>query len=128
MYEGACVKSCPDGTFSGQLVCQRCHYSCRSCHGPESNQCIDCHTDATPIVHLLDSVQCLPISLANEFYDSQWYFYLCLAFAGNVLIFLSVIIWCCLRSFVRSRPQKGDYQIQNTLDRVVYDFSSDTDG
>jgi len=44
LYQGACVATCPDGTYSVGAgatgrVCAPCHPVCKHCTGPASNQC-----------------------------------------------------------------------------------------
>ena len=56
---------CRPGQFpDSDGVCKECHYSCKSCYGPGSNQCSTCYSDDKPF---LASNQCLD-SCPHEFY------------------------------------------------------------
>lgn len=53
-YKSSCVPSCPVGSFFSELEhgCRRCHESCASCAGDQSQQCTGC-SPATVLVQQL---------------------------------------------------------------------------
>ena len=44
LFEGTCLKTCPEGTYKNVNLkkCSSCHYSCKSCVGPEKSDCTFC--------------------------------------------------------------------------------------
>lgn len=47
-YRGRCV--CPssgfyDNIIKEDIVCQKCHSSCKACYGPRSHDCLTCDID-----------------------------------------------------------------------------------
>lgn len=48
------------------LTCPKCHYSCRSCTGPSSSQCIDCSTTSHRTISI-NSCFCDPRYYDNGF-------------------------------------------------------------
>lgn len=43
--DSTCVQECPVGYYAGdkdERACKRCHFSCKSCAGRHSLQCVDC--------------------------------------------------------------------------------------
>ncbi|KCV67982.1 TKL protein kinase [Fonticula alba] len=48
LLDGACVPTCPQGTWEDGNRCTACHPSCISCFGPDPTHCDICHAD-TPL-------------------------------------------------------------------------------
>lgn len=44
LSEGKCVSSCPDGSYGDDDTndCEECHPSCRTCRGPDEDDCLSC--------------------------------------------------------------------------------------
>ncbi|XP_063049510.1 proprotein convertase subtilisin/kexin type 5-like [Engraulis encrasicolus] len=42
--DGTCIKQCPDGYYgdADEYVCERCHWSCRTCRDRHSTDCYSC--------------------------------------------------------------------------------------
>lgn len=66
---GDCLKQCPQQTFSDSSgwLCQSCHTSCQTCHGPRATNCDLC-LGGNPPVH----GQCPPVNCPlGQYYDSK---------------------------------------------------------
>ncbi|XP_013775732.1 furin-like protease 2 [Limulus polyphemus] len=72
---GVCLRTCPDGQFGDEdSVCQHCHPQCKTCYGPNSDNCFSCRSetylmDAYCVEHCRSGFykdetlqQCLPCS------------------------------------------------------------------
>ncbi|XP_053317651.1 extracellular matrix organizing protein FRAS1 [Spea bombifrons] len=49
LYQGTCLKQCPEGFYSKDSACHACHPSCKDCSGPTSANCRSCHPHAALI-------------------------------------------------------------------------------
>ena len=52
--------NCPDGSYLsdvGQKLCSSCHDSCKTCSGPNSNQCLSCKNLAYYLIESLGTCQ-----------------------------------------------------------------------
>ena len=87
LYQGTCLKNCPIGTFldysSGS--CSSCDYSCKSCQGPNSSECLSCDGTLDLYLYLGSCLNFCPsetyINVPNftcEFCDNT-----CLECSGN---------------------------------------------
>lgn len=43
--DGKCVRECPDGFYGDEDTqeCEECSTGCKTCTGPEEDQCVRCH-------------------------------------------------------------------------------------
>ncbi|GAB6032404.1 Uracil phosphoribosyltransferase, synthesizes UMP from uracil, variant 2 [Chamberlinius hualienensis] len=95
---GMCLNSCPEGHFesSQQLdvthlvpVCLKCHYTCRTCSGPNDYQCIACYGDAE-----LQDYYCRPMDLLHRLNTTRHYeVALFIFFLVCIMVFFGSIIY-----------------------------------
>ncbi len=52
------MTTCPEKTFKNLAihVCDRCHFSCAECDGPNKNNCIKCDVNIYLINHICYSI------------------------------------------------------------------------
>ncbi len=56
--DGTCAKTCKEGFYADmKQECEPCHHTCRSCGGPDYNDCDSCEDDM-----FLDGGQCISMS------------------------------------------------------------------
>ena len=53
---------CPEGTYSDDETkeCKNCHFSCKTCKGPENHECIKCSENYIQKNLSSDNVKCIP--------------------------------------------------------------------
>jgi len=44
LSNGKLICECPIGTYLDNSQCKPCHYSCVTCSGPYSNNCLSCES------------------------------------------------------------------------------------
>ena len=78
----ACAATCPSATYelldaNGMRSCEPCHGSCKSCSGPQANQCTDCepnpcaNSECAPSIRpILDSGYCLSSCPTNKYHSN----------------------------------------------------------
>ncbi|XP_054285539.1 furin-like protease 1, isoforms 1/1-X/2 isoform X1 [Macrosteles quadrilineatus] len=119
LAEGFCHRQCPEGFYpelpeaniarkspQTQAFCARCHYSCRSCSGPNDYQCTLCFGDAL-LVSSDQETYCYPRSLATAVDISKWYYWTCVGLGLNILLLLgfSCYLYCNGRGCSVRKPQ-----------------------
>lgn len=70
LHQKTCVQECPSlGFYHGNLnICEPCHASCRSCSGPDANQCLDCKPTPAPLIYFIDNT-CIATCPALHYAD-----------------------------------------------------------
>lgn len=123
LLHGVCVSSCPDtyfvqngghptslpGVFQDAAdmtrvtyICLPCHYSCRTCSGPNDFQCLTCHDDAN--LHRKEhdygtvATHCYPGGLMNNLNSNYfWYKALLVTLVINVAVVIFLVFYICFR-------------------------------
>lgn len=109
LVNGECVAECPNGYFPSThqmnitvsiLVCLHCHYTCKTCGGPNDYQCTECFADAN-----LHGSYCRPQDLLHEMTDLQNY-----GFALTlIVVVLAIIILLLTTCLLCQRNHPKDY-------------------
>lgn len=101
---GHCVSACPpEGYYQGRannsLHCLPCYYSCRTCTGPNDDQCTDCYGDAQMEVGESGMRHCHNKGLLFKVMSSsRWYYLLSAGFLLNFLLVLCLVVYIYRRS------------------------------
>ncbi|GBP27091.1 Furin [Eumeta japonica] len=83
-------------------VCSPCHYSCATCDGPESHQCLSCPKDAVPVNSADDATKlyCYPSPIASQIKKSDWLYRMNVVITSFILILIIIFAFiCCIRKF-----------------------------
>lgn len=100
LHDGKCLQSCPESHYAwnpqekglaGSLTCRSCHYSCRSCLGPQDYDCTVCWGDAELYSPFEGQNHCHPRALLDA-YRNQQSWYTALLFLLLVLLVLVLIL------------------------------------
>lgn len=100
LLDGRCLESCPDGYFtqlylkeitkSHHYRCSKCHYSCKSCTGPNDNECNQCYPDA----QLNWKGHCHPKELVQEINAlERWYTSITVVFLVLCFLVVSLVVY-----------------------------------
>lgn len=96
------------------LTCLPCHYTCGTCAGPRSNQCLTCLEDAQ-LFNLTDietNFYCYPNSVLSKISDANWHFKLNVALS-IVLFVVSFICLYFLTACILKRYCCGNLYVSN---------------
>ena len=100
LLNGKCIHDCPKGYYKGEIgydhhkTCLKCYYSCKTCTGPNDNQCLSCYEDATLEEESHGQNYCHNKSLNDQVkHTSRWYYVLSIGFMVNFCIILVLIIY-----------------------------------
>ncbi|XP_042864321.1 furin-like protease 1, isoforms 1/1-X/2 isoform X3 [Penaeus japonicus] len=119
LHEGVCVASCPENYYgwfperlgaTGPPTCRPCHYTCRSCSGPQDYECLSCWGDAVLYNAYKGQNYCHPSTLHDAYESLQsWYKFLlgillCLLI---LVLILAVLVLRARNSSRRSYPVVG---------------------
>lgn len=63
LYENTCLAHCPEGTYGSNGLCKPCDKSCKSCNGPNENNCLQCNKSK-----ILSDGKCLAITHEEEYF------------------------------------------------------------
>ena len=100
LFDGRCLKSCPDGSFSmentsdsrassSQRRCFKCHYSCRICE-VSFNNCTGCFSDAD----LHKNGRCYAKELVDEVIElERWYTAVSVVFLCLCVVILVLVVY-----------------------------------
>ncbi|XP_069195959.1 furin-like protease 1 isoform X4 [Procambarus clarkii] len=111
---GKCLQKCPENYYgwnpqamgaTESLNCRPCHYSCRSCSGPQDYECTVCWGDAELYSPSEGQKHCHPLSLLNAYRSQQsWYVILLVILLGLLLVvlFLAVLVFRAHKTHLRS--------------------------
>ncbi|KAK3877496.1 hypothetical protein Pcinc_017822, partial [Petrolisthes cinctipes] len=95
LESGRCVASCSEGHYvwnprqlgaEGPPACRHCHYSCRTCSGPQDYQCQSCWGDAIMYTPTKGQNLCQPRSLLEAYQSQQWWY------SGMVVTVVSLLL------------------------------------
>ncbi|XP_071450401.1 furin-like protease kpc-1 [Hetaerina americana] len=85
LREGKCESPCPEQRFYANPTCLPCHYSCKSCSGPNDYECTECFGDATPSHYHISnqtaavSYRCIPSDVFQAMVSERWSFWVLVA-------------------------------------------------
>ncbi|XP_037799515.1 furin-like protease 1 isoform X2 [Penaeus monodon] len=112
LHGGVCVVSCPENYYgffperlgaTGPPTCRPCHYSCRSCSGPQDYDCSSCWGDAVLYTAYEGQNYCHPSTLHDAYESLQsWYKFL-LGILLCLLILVLILAVLVLRAKNASR-------------------------
>lgn len=108
------------------LICLPCHYTCATCSGPHSNQCLSCLDDAQlfNITDMEPKYYCYPNTLLPQISDANWHYKLnvILIVILFILSFLSLyLIFVCLLKRFGYRCCSNHYNSNIAYNKLAVD-------
>ena len=117
LLNGKCLHDCPKGYYKGEIgydhhkTCLKCYYSCKTCTGPNDNQCLSCYEDATLEEESHGQNYCHNKSLNDQVkHTSRWYYVLTIGFMVNFCIICILVVYI-VRYEYNYRPTDNFYHI-----------------
>jgi len=99
VLNGKCAASCPpQGYYQGMsnlsAHCFQCYYTCKTCTGPNDNQCASCYVDAELDVSPSGEKYCHNKNLTfRVFSSSRWYYILSVGFLVNTVLIVVLLVY-----------------------------------
>ena len=69
LYESRCYRTCPEGTYTNDYVCENCHPDCKTCDGPPETGNSNCKSCISPD-KILNKGNCI-YECPNGFYYDE---------------------------------------------------------
>lgn len=129
LTEGRCEQTCPEGYYSDSPGhCNKCHYSCYQCSGPNDYQCSLCHGDAVLVNYTELESYCHPKSLLLAMDVSVWYYRACLGLVINIvlLLLLASYLYFQANGCKLGKPSHHQTASKQSLNKstVIYDLAN----
>jgi len=67
LRKGHCYKPCEDGFYHDKGICKPCHAQCKTCHGPNEDDCESCKDK----LYLTDKHTCKPECPTGNYEDDK---------------------------------------------------------
>ncbi|XP_014244560.1 furin-like protease 1 isoform X2 [Cimex lectularius] len=124
LINGRCEQFCPFKTYKHGEHCESCHYSCKSCSGPNDYECTECFPDA--LLYTSDFERfCYPKALLLTINYNKWYFRTFIAFSVNACIFIAIGFIFYFRS--KGCRIKSNFLKISSFDVVKYKLTNNDD-
>uniref|UniRef100_A0A1B6C415 furin n=1 Tax=Clastoptera arizonana TaxID=38151 RepID=A0A1B6C415_9HEMI len=119
--EKQCRRECTDGTFPQPPgMCFHCHYSCKTCSGPNDYECSSCHGDADFVKQSGVESYCVVKLLIHKMDETKWYYRACVGLAVNLLFVFFMGIYVCIKFRCYKLNNKS-----NSKDSIKYKLTND---